>query len=498
MMEATRFFSPGLGLAALSAYLLSLLALAFYRSRSATLSDYYIGNHDSTWWLITLGMISDSVSGVTFVSVPGSVFTQGYSYFQIVLGYFVGYLVITTLLLPLYYRRNLISIYSYLGERFGSAAQKSASVLFIASRTFGSAARLYISVMILHGCLLGALGLNPVVSFVLAMSLIVLYTYKGGIKSLVWTEAYQSVILLGAIAVLFGVLWKQSPEPWAAILEPRIFTWDPLKPDYFLKAIFGGMLITSSMNGLDQNIMQMNLSCKSVREAQKNMFTLAFVMVAVNFVFLALGALTQDAYARMGIPLPRRADGGLAGDQTLPGLALGPLGDAAAMMFLIGLSAATFSSAGTILPAIASSIEIDLLPERLRDRIPVRLIHGLAAIAILLLILLIHALQMRSLIDLVLRCSGYTYGPLIGLYGMGIFSEVRLHSGRIPWICAIAIACTALLDLQSAAWFRGYKLGVELIAINAIFFLALALMFGRDRTIKVSSETPTDHASRPH
>ncbi len=481
MMELTRFSNPGLGLAALSAYFVSLLLLAFYRSRSATLSDYYIGNHDSTWWLITLGMISDSVSGVTFVSVPGSVFSQEYSYFQIVLGYFLGYMVITTVLLPLYYRRNLISIYSYLGERFGVPAQKTASLLFIASRTFGSAARLYISVMILHQCLLGGLGFSPTFSFALAMALIVLYTYKGGIKSLVWTEAYQSVILLGSVFFLFVALWKLSPDPLKAVAAPRIFTWDPMKPDFFLKSLFGGMLITSSMNGLDQNIMQMNLSCRSLKEAQKNMFTLAFVMVAVNFVFMALGALTREAYAVGNLALPTLAGGAVASDRVLPALALGSLGTGAAMMFLIGLSAATFSSAGTILPAIASSIEIDLLPERLKDRIPVRLIHVLAAVVILLLILVIHALEARSLIDLVLRCSGYTYGPLIGLYGIGIFTSWRLEPARVPFLCLGSVSLTAVLDLNSALWFGGYRLGVELIAINAMFFLMLAVGFGKRR-----------------
>ncbi len=480
-MELTRFSSPGLGLAALAAYFVSLLLLAFYRSRSATLSDYYIGSHDSTWWLITLGMISDSVSGVTFVSVPGSVFSQEYSYFQIVLGYFLGYMVITSVLLPLYYRRNLISIYSYLGERFGVPAQKTASLLFIASRTFGSAARLYISVMILHQCLLGGIGLSPTFSFVLAMALIVLYTYKGGIKSLVWTEAYQSVILLGSVLFLFVALWKLSPDPMTAVLAPKIFSWDPMKPDFFLKSLFGGMLITSSMNGLDQNIMQMNLSCRSLKEAQKNMFTLAFVMVAVNFVFMALGALTRDAYLVGNLALPTLPGGGVASDRVLPALALGSLGTGAAMMFLIGLSAATFSSAGTILPAIASSIEIDLLPERLKDRIPVRLVHVLAAGVILLLILVIHALEARSLIDLVLRCSGYTYGPLIGLYGIGIFTTWKLESARVPALCLGAITLTAILDLNSATWFGGYRLGVELIAVNAVLFLCLALSFGRKR-----------------
>jgi Na+/proline symporter len=485
-MLTNNLLSPTYGLIALLLYFMSLVALSFYRARSATLSDYYIGSHNSTWWLITLGMISDSVSGVTFVSVPGSVFSQEYSYFQVVLGYFLGYMVITNILLPLYYKKNLISIYSYLGERFGPYAQKTASVLFISSRTFGSAARLYISVMILHECLLASLGMSPILSFTLSMGMIVLYTYKGGIKSLVWTEAYQSIILLASISFLVWALWHQIPNAMDVILKPTIFFTDPIKPNFFLKSILGGMLITSSMNGLDQNIMQMNLSCKSLSEAKKNMFTLAFVMVAVNFVFMALGSLTKEYYALNSIALPTLPEGGTAFDQTLPKVALEMLGKVPAMMFIIGLAAATFSSAGTILPAIASSIEIDLFPKKLQNKIPVRVVHTLAAVLILALIIVIYKAQARSLIDLVLRCSGYTYGPLIGLFGIGIFSKFPLNHKRVPLFCALSITFTAILDLNSARLFNGYKLGVELIAINAMLFLFFALSFGRRTFLKAN------------
>ena len=472
---------PLWGLLALGIYFSSLLALSFYRARSATLSDYYIGSRNSTWWLVTLGMISDSVSGVTFVSVPGSVFSQGYSYFQIVLGYFLGYLIIAKVLLPIYYQRNLISIYSYLGERFGPFAQKTASVLFISSRTFGSAARLYISVMILHQVIFSGLGLTPGASFTLSVGLIALYTYKGGIKSLVWTEAYQSVILLAAIGFLFAVLWASAHDPMSAVTTPRIFFTDPGKPNFFLKQIFGGMLITCAMNGLDQNIMQMNLSCPRLRDAQKNMVTLAFVMVIVNFVFVALGALVRQHYFTAPIAPPLNSAGGIALDRTLSHLTLTLLGKSAVMTFIIGLSAATFSSAGTILPAIASSIEIDLLPSRLRNRIPVRLVHGLAAILILGLIFLIDWIGTKSLIDLVLRCSGYTYGPLIGLFGLGIFTRIRLRHRHVPLLSCFSIATTAWIDFSISRWFQGYQLGVELIAINALLFVGAGLMFSRER-----------------
>ena len=466
--------SPYLGLLAIAGYVVILLAISYYRSRAATLDDYYIGSRNSTWWLVTLGMISDSVSGVTYISVPGSVYTSGYSYFQIVLGYFLGYLIITAILLPLYYRLNLVSIYSYLGERFGHPAQKLGSILFISSRTFGSAARLYISVLVLHQFLFASFGVSPELAFTLSMALIVLYTFKGGIKSLVWTEAYQSVILLGAIFCLFVILWQTTSDPVAAITKPQMFFFDPKTPQFFLRQILGGMLITASMNGLDQNIMQLNLSCKKASDAQKNMLTLAFVMVAVNFVFLALGALVYQNYIDGSIALPQTPSGSIASDQLVSTLVFQHLGTAASIFFVVGLAAATFSSAGTILPAIASSIEIDLLPARLRNKISVRWIHLFAAIVILSLILVLYRLETRSLIDVVLRCSGYTYGPLVGLYGLGIFTRVRLRPNFVPLTAILAIAITAALDWT-------FHLGVELIAVNALLFLLIALGLGREK-----------------
>jgi Na+/proline symporter len=336
--------------------------------------------------------------------------------------------------------------------------------------------------MILHQCLLADFEISPIFSFTAAMAMIVLYTYKGGIKSLVWTEAFQSVILLVSIFAIGVMLWMKVPDPITEILKPTLFFTDPMKPNFFLKAILGGMLITSSMNGLDQNIMQMNLSCRNVGDAKKNMFTLAFVMVAVNFVFLAIGALAKAHYEERGLPIPMISGGGVATDQALPFLALNHLGRFPALMFIVGLAAATFSSAGTILPAIASSIEIDLFPESWRNRVPVRVVHTLAAVLILILIFAIYAAGAKSLIDLVLRCSGYTYGPLIGLYGIGIFTSIKLHHHRVPYLCGVAILLTALLDFYSESLFEGYKLGVELIAVNALFFLMLTMVFGRDRS----------------
>ena len=279
------------------------------------------------------------------------------------------------------------------------------------------------------------------------------------------------------------MLWHNIPEPMNVILKPTLFFTDPLKPNFFLKSILGGMLITSSMNGLDQNIMQMNLSCRSLSEAKKNMITLAFVMVAVNFVFMSLGSLVKEYYQLHSIPLPLLPEGGIAYDQTLPRIALTALGRAPAMIFIIGLAAATFSSAGTILPAIASSIEIDLFPQSLQKKIPVRVIHALAAVLILFLIIAIYETQARSLIDLVLRCSGYTYGPLIGLFGIGIFTQIKLNHKMVPLFCAVAIILTALLDMNSAKFFNGYRLGVELIAVNAIIFVVSALSFGRTQRV---------------
>ena len=450
------------GLMAMALYFVALLSIAHYRSKSATLDDYLIGGHASTWWLITIGMISDSISGVTYVSVPGSVSTQQYSYLQFVLGNFCGYWVIAFVLLPLFYRLNLISIYTYLLKRFGTISQKTGACFFVVSRLFASSARLYIAVLVLHQFFF-ADHFSPVFSFGAALALIVLYTYKGGIKSLVWTEAFQSVFLLLGLGAIFYALWTALPEPMASLTHPQIFFWDPLAKNFFLKQFIGGLFITIASNGLDQNIMQMNLSCKNTADAQKNMIGVSFVVLLVSTFFIGMGALGTDLahLSNLNIPSP---------DRLLSTLTFQKFSTATGILFILGLTAATFSSASTVLPALASSFEIDILPEKFQKRIPVRALHVGAAILMFGVICGFYLVHTKSLIEVIFRLAGYTYGPLLGLFGIGILTRLQIKETWVPVAAVFSILMTALLDQCSVRWFHGYQVSVELILINAVLF----------------------------
>lgn len=478
---------PVWGALAVVLYILALVGLSRFRARGADLNDYLLGGRNSTWWLLTIGMISDSISGVTYVSVPGAVAVQSYSYLQIIFGHFFGYQLIAFILLPIYYRENSVSIYSYLRDRFGITAERTGASFFVIARLFGSAARLYIATSVLHAYFFGALGLSPVISFTAAMILIVLYTYQGGIKSLVWTDAFQSCFLLLGIVSIFGILASDLPSPWEVLSGGTIFQFaDGNAKNYFFKHFIGGIFITVAMNGLDQNIMQKNLSCARLVDAQKNMSLFGFVLVAVNLVFVGLGALVLATYQQKGIPLPLNAAGGPALDRLLPELVFQHLGQLPSVLLILGLTAATLSSADSVLPTLSSSIQLDLMTESHRKRVPIRVIHLLVAVAIWCVILMLYYVKAQSLIDLVLRYAGYVSGPLLGLYGVGILTRVELRDRAIPFCAVGAIVLTAILEANSKTWFEGYQIGFELILVNALFFVALALALGRLRSSRPS------------
>jgi SSS family solute:Na+ symporter len=471
--------NPWYGLIAVVLYFIILIGMSQFRSRNATLGDYLIGGRNSTWWLITLGMISDTLSGITYVSVPGAVATSQYSYLQIIFGHFFGWMAVVYILLPIYYKMNLISIYSYLGERFGWITQKTGAFFFVASRIFGSAARLYIATLVLHQFFFSQVQLSPIFSFFVVMTLIVLYTIKGGIKSLVWTDAFQSMFLVGGIMAVYFVLWGATSNPLEVVTRPQIFMWDILPGNFFFKQFIGGFFITFAMCGLDQNIMQKNISCKNLKEAQLNLMSFTVVMLIVNVVFVSLGALALEYYASHQLAA-------VASDQMLPNLVFNHLGAIPAIFFILGLTAATFSSADSVLPSIASSIELDLLPKRLQEKLPVRTLHLMVAAILFLLITVFYLANTQSLIMVVLKYSGYTYGPLLGLFLMGIFTKWNFHEKRVPIIAVMSIAITAILDQYSSEWFGGYKIGVELLMVNGLIFSALMCAAGLQKSNSTS------------
>src|SRR5690554_1971097 len=348
----------------IGSYFLVLILIAWRTGRHSDNASFFLGNRRSPWYIVSIGMIGSSLSGVTFISVPGWVQGQQFTYLQMVGGFVLGYIVIANILLPLYYRLNLTSIYSYLDQRFGLYTYKSGALLFIVSRTVGSAARLYLMASVLQLAIFDALGVPFVVTVTLAILLIWLYTFKGGVGTIIWTDALQTLLMLSAVGItIYHVATSLQLSPSGLVQTiadselSRIFVWDNWKaPNHFIKQFFAGAFITIVMTGLDQDMMQKNLSCKTLRESQKNMYWYGIAFLPVNLLFMSLGVLLFTFVAREGLPLPERAD------DLYPMLALGGhLPAAVGVFFILGLVAAAYSSADSALTALTTSFSIDIL-----------------------------------------------------------------------------------------------------------------------------------------
>ncbi len=516
-----------IGIALLS-YFGLLLGIGYITGKKATSDGYFIGNRQSLWWLVALGMLSDSMSGVSFISVPGSVKTAHWSYMQVVLGYVLGYVVIAYVLLPLYYRTQLTSIYTYLGDRFSPLHQQTGSGFFVLSRLMGSAARLYLTAAILQRYLFDAMEIPFALSVVIIILLILAYTYKGGIGTLVYTDALQSVFLIGGVSIcllglLFSTEWMDfwnkgvSDAPWIRIAQnslSTIFEWNPMAKNYFWKHFLGGAAMCVVMTGLDQNMMQKNLSCKSLGEAQKNMLTTAGVIFLVNIVFLSLGVMMYEYVEKFGasFPFPTQ-DGKPYPDGLLPMLALKTnlsLFGApwlVPLAFVLGLSAATFSSADSVLTTLTTSIYFDFLQadkrsqwsEQRKTRVRKKL-HLVFAALLFLAILFFRWLNSSSLIDTVLMVASYTYGPLLGLFLVGMFTSWKPTGKAVVVWSIIAPILVYFLKSTDASgvwaaqrdigkfnilesivytinpnggpWFGDYIFGFEILIINGLIAAA--------------------------
>ncbi len=478
---------PGLILACIGGYFFFLLAIAWYTSRRATNASYFLGNKVSPWYAVAFGLIGDSLSGVTFISVPGQVAAAKFSYMQIVFGYFVGYFVIGAVLLPLYYRLNLTSIYTFLRHRFGPYSQKTGAFYFLLSRTTGAAARLYLAAGVIQIFVLDAWGIPFWLTVASIIVLMLIYTVKGGIKTLVWTDTFQSTFLLLGVVLSIWAIARQLNLGAAGMVNAvfhgessQVFFWSPHHPRFFWKEFVSGIFIAIVMTGLDQNMMQKNLSCRSLRDAQKNIYWFAGVMVLVNFCFVSLGALLFHYAGAKGIDIPKSTD------HLFPLLALRHLGSFAAVVFIIGLTAATFSSADSVLTTLTTSFCIDFLgmeenpswDERSKTRVRL-VIHFLFAVVLLVVILLFKAINQQAVIAAVLKLAGYTYGPLLGLFAYGLLLRGRVNDRLTPAICTISPLACYFLDAFSPAWFD-YTFGNELLLVNgAITFLGLLAIRSR-------------------
>jgi Na+/proline symporter len=481
--------SPWAILACVAVYFGFLLAIGWITGRRADGAGYFLGNKRSPWYIVAIGLIGDSLSGVTFISVPGQVGTAKCSYLQVVFGYVVGYLIIAQVLLPLYYRLNLTSIYAYLGSRFGRSAELTGASFFLLSRTLGAAARLYLAANVFQTFVFEPLGIPFALAVSVIIGLMLVYTWQGGIKTLVWTDSFQSLFLVFGVVMSIGIIASDLGLGLGALVTAvvesplsQVFVWDWRAPDQFWKQFTSGAAIAVVMTGLDQNSMQKNLSCRSLWAAQKNLYTFSVILVAVNVFFLALGVLLYEYVKLRGIPAPAQAD------QLFPMLAFQHLGAGAALVFVLGLTAATFNSADSVLTTLTTSFCVDFLGfERRTDwteAARARWRHGVHfgfAIVLLGAILVFKAINQGSVIQLVLKMAGYTYGPILGLFALGLWTRVRVGGPMVPVVCGVAPVLCAVLARSSAQWFGGYEFGFELLILNGALVAGGLVLLARSR-----------------
>ncbi|MCF2442538.1 sodium:solute symporter [Dyadobacter sp. CY345] len=475
--------NPYVSLIILVVYFAMLITVSVYTSRGADTNTFFTANRQSPWYLVAFGMIGTSLSGVTFISVPGAVANIQFSYFQVVIGYILGYVIIGTVLMPLYYRLNLISIYSYLEQRFGFWSYKTGSAFFLLSRTVGSAVRLYVAAQVLQIALFKPLGVPFEVAVAITILLIWIYTFKGGVKTIIVTDTLQTFFLITAVILTIVLVSRELDlhgisDVWNTVQSSgysKVFYWDINDSKNFWKQFFAGVFIAIVMTGMDQDLMQKNLTCKNIGEAQKNMFWFTAVLVVVNFLFLSLGALLYVYASAKGIPVTARTD------EFYPMLALNHLGLAVGITFLLGITAATYASSDSALTALTTAFCIDFMeiekkPEAKRSSIKFW-VHIGFSVLFYIVILIFNRMNNKEVITAIFDLAGYTYGPLLGLFTFGLFLKRPVLDRWVPIVCIIAPILTYYINDNSELWFNGYKFGFERLIINGLItFIGLWLL----------------------
>lgn len=476
-------------------YFLLLMLVAYITGRkSDSNATFFLGNRKSPWYIVAFGMIGTSISGVTFVSVPGMVRSIGFSYMQTVLGFFVGYLIIATVLLPLFYKLRLITIYGYLKKRFGNYSYKTGASFFLLSRTLGAAARLYVVALMLQTFVFNQWNVPFWVTVTGIVFIIYIYTFRSGIKTIIWTDTLQTFFLLTALVLIIihvhGMLKTNTAETFALLKNSELtktFIFDDWQTKQnFFKQFFSGIFITIVMTGLDQDMMQKNLSCKNIKEAQKNMYSYGFSFIPVNLLFLTLGALLILVARQNNITLPENAD------NILPMFANGLLGQAVTVFFFIGIIAASFASADSALTALTTSFAIDILNvdhEKVEKAKRSRMIvHASISVLFVFIIMLIQLIgQNNSIIDTIYRMASYTYGPLLGLFAFGLFTKHKIYDKRVPVICIASPLFIAALDYISKTYWS-YAFGYELLMLNGLLtYIGLWLISVGNKTIRIKN-----------
>jgi Na+/proline symporter len=468
-----------------SAYFALLLLVAWRTSRNATNDSFFIGNKSSNWMLVAFGMVGTTLSGVTFISVPGAVGRDGFGYLQVILGYVLGYIAVAFILLPLYYRLKLTSIYTYLEQRLGPRSYQSGAAFFILSRTLSASARLYLVVNILQLTILDSMGVPFWLTTVVILAMILLYTYEGGVKTIVWTDTLQTTgMVLGLVICAGWLLHEMNLGPLDSIARmqahnlTRVVTTSVDSPAYFWKQVLAGFFIVLAMTGMDQETMQKNISVRSLRDSQKNMLLLTAVLTAVLVLFMFLGGLLYLYAPTVGVAA--------TGDRLFPAVVMGHMPAALQLIFFIGLISALFPSADGAMTALTSSFSIDILGVQRRTdmteaaKVSLRhRVHLVFCAIFLALVLLFKWVDNASMVGLVLKLTGYTYGPLLGLFAFGILTRRAL---RDRWVPAVALAGPLLcyvIDCNQEMLFGTYRMGLELLILNGLLVFAGLLLISK-------------------
>ncbi len=485
--------NPELILITFLLYTIVIFSISWITSRKADNQSFFIGNHKSPWLVVAYGMVGASLSGVTFISIPGWVTDTGWNYFVIVLGYVFGYALISTVLLPIYYRLNLTSIYTYLNIRFGNPAYKTGSVYFLLSRIIGASFRMFLVVSVLQVFVFDHFGIPYWVTVVFFMLLIQLYTIKGGIKTIIWTDTLQTTFMLASVITTIVIITMHMEIGFSELLTQvwnsdysRIFDFNIDSKQNFIKLFLSGIFITIVMTGLDQDMMQKNLSCRNIKDAQKNMTTLSLILIPVNLIFLFLGALILIYSESNGIAATEITD------HIFPNLAFNYLGPVAGIIFIIGLISAAYSSADSALTSLTTSFTIDILEydKKYKDHGKLLkkkryMVHILMSVIIIFVILIFKAINNQAVIAQLFTFAGYTYGPLLGLYAFGLFTKIKVKNRFIPIVAIIAPILSYIISTYSPVLLNGYQIGFELLIINGILTFIGLLIIGLYNTNKI-------------
>jgi len=478
----------------IASYFLALIGISYLTKTDNSNTTFFTGDKKSPWYVVAFGMIGASLSGVTFISVPGWVQSSQFSYMQIVLGYFFGYIVIAYLLIPLYYKLNITSIYEFLYGRFGKTSHKTGALFFFISRILGASFRLFLVASVLHHFIFKAWGIPFEFTVIVSVFFVWLYTKSAGIKTIVWTDTLQTFFMIAAVIITLIIILNElqwSLTDLFTSVEFKkygrvLFADDFNDRKHFLKSFFGGMFIAIAMTGLDQDMMQKNLTCKNTKESQWNVLSLGFILIFINAIFLIVGAVLFIYAEKTGVQIPI-VNGSVKTDLLYPEIALNSqISILLSIVFILGLIAAAFSSADSALTSLTTSFCIDIIDlkskkEAIQRSIRKKVHIGVSLLLVVIIIIFNHFLK-ANVISSLLQIASYTYGPLLGLFAFGIFTKHKIWDKGVLLVSIVAVICTYIINDNSIAWFNGYVFGYELLIVNGLIsFIGLSLLIKREK-----------------